>query len=110
MADTLFLVDGGRVAIEIQGPAEGRLIIDTVGPGGVVGLSWVAPPFRWQFDARAAEASSAVAVDVEALRARLVERPEVGYPLLERLSWVLLGTLQATRIRLLDLYGDDRPR
>lgn len=67
-------------------------------------------PFRWQFDARAAEASSAVAVDVEALRARLVERPEVGYPLLERLSWVLLGTLQATRIRLLDLYGDDRPR
>lgn len=109
-AATLYLIEGGRVGIEIHGPSEGRVVIDTVGPGGVVGFSWVAPPFRWQFDARAFEPATAIAVDTERLRTRLVEHPAVGYALVERLSWVLLGLLQATRIRLLDLYGDGRRR
>jgi CRP-like cAMP-binding protein len=105
-ADTIYFVDRGRVAIELHAPGRGPLVVETVGPGQVVGLSWVSPPFRWQFDARAAEAVGAVGVDAPALRLILAERPVLGFDLLQRLSGVLLERLQTTRVRLLDLYGD----
>ena len=44
-------------------PHEGHLVIDTIEPGHIVGLSWVAPPFRWQFDARALTNVEAVVFD-----------------------------------------------
>jgi CRP-like cAMP-binding protein len=106
LADTLYLVHRGRVAIEIQDPARKRVVIETVEPGHVIGLSWVAPPFRWQFDARALEPVATVAIDAARFRKVLEENPALGYALLQRISSVLLERLQATRVRLLDLYGD----
>ncbi len=108
VADTLHLVHRGRVAIEVRGPGRDRHIVDTVGPGQVVGLSWVSPPFRWHFDARALGPVATVAIDSTCMRTRLDENPTVALALLERLASVLLGRLQATRVRLLDLYGHDR--
>jgi CRP/FNR family transcriptional regulator, cyclic AMP receptor protein len=105
-ADTIYLVTSGRVAIEIHAPARGAIVIDTVGPGHVVGLSWVAAPFRWQFDARALERVETVAIDAVRLSAEMAERPDVAAELHRRLSAVLLTRLQATRIRLLDLYAN----
>ena len=66
-ADTIFLIAEGRVAIEIHSPSRGPLVIDTIEPGHIVGLSWVAPPFRWQFDARALTYVEAVAFDASRL-------------------------------------------
>jgi CRP/FNR family cyclic AMP-dependent transcriptional regulator len=106
-ADALYLIGEGSVAIEVFGPTKGPLVVDTVGPGGVVGLSWVSPPFRWQFDARARTDVVAAVLDRECLRERLDADPAIGYALLDRLSGVLLHRLQATRIRLLDLYGTE---
>jgi CRP-like cAMP-binding protein len=111
-ADTLHLIEQGRVAVEIHAPSRESLVIETVDAGHVVGLSWMAPPFRWHFDVRALTPVSTVAVDRDALRSELERRPDIGYALLGRLSSVLLERLQATRVRLLDLYGlgDDDPR
>ena len=52
-ADTLYLLRRGRVAIEVHSPGAGPIVIETVGPGAVVGWSWLVPPYRWHFDARA---------------------------------------------------------
>ncbi len=111
-ADTLFLVTGGEVAVEVFGPRPDPAVLDTVGPGDVVGLSWVAAPFRWHFDARARTAVSAIAVDRDCLRERLEADPALGLAFLERFSALVLDRLQATRLRLLDLYGsgDDHRR
>jgi CRP-like cAMP-binding protein len=105
-AGTIFLVTRGRVAIEIHAPSVGPIVIDTVEPGHVVGLSWMAAPFRWQFDARALEPVEAVAIDAQHLREELAVHPEAAAELHQRLSAVLLARLQATRIRLLDLYAN----
>lgn len=105
-ADALYLIHEGRVAIEIHAPGRGPLVVETVGPGQVVGLSWVSPPYRWQFDAQAVEPVVAVAIDSACLRALLGEHPALGFALLERLTAVVLERLQTTRVRLLDLYGD----
>jgi len=104
-ADTLYLVRRGRVAIEVHAPGRGAIEIETVGPGGVVGWSWLFPPYRWHFDARAIEPVGAVAVDAACLRAKADADPALGYALMSRVSALLLDRLQATRMRLLDLYG-----
>ncbi len=106
-ADTFYLLRRGRVAIEIHSPATGRAVIETVGPGSCVGWSWLFPPYRWHFDARALEPVGAVAVDGACLRQKADGNPQLGYELLSRVSAILLERLQSTRVRLLDLYGSE---
>ncbi len=109
-ADTLFLLRRGRVAIEVYSPGRGRIVIETVGPGGVVGWSWLFPPFRWHFDVRAIDAVGVIAVDAACLRAKAEADHALGHQLVTRVAEVLLDRLQATRVRLLDLYGADGAR
>lgn len=105
-ADTLYLLRRGRVALEVHAPGRGALIVETLGPGSPVGWSWLFPPYRWHFDARALEPVGAIAVDGACLRQKAETDPAFGYLLVRRLSSIILERLQATRLRLLDLYGD----
>jgi CRP-like cAMP-binding protein len=104
-ADTLYLVRRGHVAIEVHAPGRGSVVLETVGPGSVVGWSWLIPPYRWSFDARARDDVGAIAIDGACLRHKAQADPELGFALLSRVSSELLSRLQATRLRLLDLYG-----
>ena len=107
-ADTLYLLRRGRVAIEVHSAERGPVVIETVEAGGVVGWSWMFPPYRWHFDARALEPVGAIAVDGTCLRSNAAVDPALGYALMSRVSAVLLDRLQAARLRLLDLYGTSR--
>lgn len=106
-ADAVYLVTRGQVAIEVHAPDRGPLLLDTVASGHILGLSWAAPPFRYQFDARAIDEVEAMAFDAVQLRVVLAENPMLGFLFLDRVAAVVLERLQATRIRLLDLYGND---
>jgi CRP-like cAMP-binding protein len=109
-ADTLYLVRRGRVAIEVHSPGRGQIVIETVGPGAVVGWSWLVSPYRWHFDARAVDSVGAIAVDGACLRQKAEADPALGYALMKRVAAILLERLQMTRVRVLDLYGADRVR
>ncbi len=104
-AEVAYMITGGHVAIEVHAPNRGPMVVETIGSGHVVGLSWAAAPFRYQFDARAIDDVEAVAVDAAGLRAALAQNPALGFLFLDRLTGVVLERLQATRIRLLDIYG-----
>jgi CRP-like cAMP-binding protein len=107
-ADTFYLVRRGHVSLDVHDPGRGAVVIETVGPGAVVGWSWLVPPYRWTFDARAKGPVAVVAIDGACLRQKADDDPALGYALLSRVATVLLARLQATRLRLLDLYGDHR--
>jgi CRP-like cAMP-binding protein len=104
-AGTFFAIRAGRATIEIRVPQGGSLVLDTVGPGEVLGWSWLFPPYRWHFDARAAEDVHAVALDGECLRGKCADDPRLGYDLMQRFAQLMLDRLQSARVRLLDLYG-----
>jgi len=108
-AEAFYVIRRGTVAIETVVPGRGALTIETVGPGGVVGWSWLFPPYRLQFDARAVTAVRATALDGACLRGKCAGDPALGYELLSRLARVLIERLQATRVRLLDVYGPAGP-
>ena len=104
-ADTFYLVRRGRVAFELHTPDRGGLVIDTADPGDVVGWSWLFPPYRWHFDARAVDAVRAIAFDGACLRDKCGDDPRLGYQLMQRFAAVMIDRLQHTRFRLLDVYG-----
>jgi CRP-like cAMP-binding protein len=104
-ADTFYLVRHGRVMFETFVPGRGALTIQTVEAGDVVGWSWLVPPYRWQFDARALDMVRAVAFDGECLRGKCEADRPFGYELLRRFTPVMLERLQATRLQLVDVYG-----
>jgi CRP-like cAMP-binding protein len=105
-ADTFFLVRRGRVALTTHLPARGEITIETLEAGEVVGWSWLFEPYRWHFDARAVEDVGTIAFDGACLRGKCDTDPALGYELMRRFAQVMIGRLQATRTRLLDLYGD----
>ncbi len=108
-ADTFYLVRKGRVSITAHQPGVGGIVIDTVEQGGVVGWSWLVPPYRWMFDAKAVKSTSVVGFDATCLRGKCEADPAVGYALLRQVNSVMLGRLEAARMRLLDLYAVAAP-
>ncbi len=106
-ADTFFLIRHGSVALETYVPARGPAIIETLEAGEVVGWSWLFPPYRWHFDARALTPLRATAFDGACLRGKCEDDPKLGFELMSRFAQVLIERLQWTRLRLLDLYGHD---
>jgi CRP/FNR family cyclic AMP-dependent transcriptional regulator len=105
-AQVFYLLRQGRVALSAHAPGKGHLLVQTLGPGETLGLSWLFPPFLWQFDARAVEPVEALAIEGPCLRDKLEGEPGLGYELLKRFTPVVLERLQQTRLRLLDLYGN----
>lgn len=104
-ADRFFLVRSGRVALEVHAPGQGRVVLDTVDDGDVVGWSWLVPPYQWFTDARAVVSTSATAIDGGCLRGKCDRDPVLGYQLLQRVAVVMYARLQAARVRMLDLYA-----
>jgi len=104
-ADTFYLVRAGQVVTEIWVPGRGGVRIETIEPGELVGWSWLIPPYRCHFDGLALDTVRALAFDGACLRGKCDRDPELGYALLKRFSELLAVRLQATRLRLLDLYG-----
>jgi CRP/FNR family cyclic AMP-dependent transcriptional regulator len=104
-ADRFFLIREGSVALELDAPGRGRLVIETLQPGEVAGWSWLFEPYRWQFDARAREPTRVVAFDGACLRGKCEADHELGYQLMRRFALSVTERLQATRLQLLDVYG-----
>ena len=104
-ANTFYVLRHGAVALETFVPARGPVTIETLETGEVLGWSWLFPPYRWHFDARALSLVRATAFDGACLRGKCEADPALGYELMSRFAQVAIERLQWTRLRLLDVYG-----
>ena len=95
----------GTLAMEIFVPERGSLVIQTEGENEVVGWSWLYPPYKWFLDARATNEVTAIALDGRCLRTKCDADPALGYELMKRFAAIVIERLQATRLRLVDMYG-----
>jgi len=109
-ANQFFVVRQGRVAMELFVPDRGGLVVDTVEPGGIVGVSWLFPPYRWQVDGRCVGPVRAISLDGACLRGKCDADPRLGYELMKRFAQVLNLRIESAHLRLLDLYGSPRGR
>jgi CRP-like cAMP-binding protein len=104
-ADWFYLLRDGRVALQLTAPGRGAVTFQTVGAGEIVGVSWLIPPYRWTYDARAIEPARAIAMDATCLRQKCEADHDLGYEMMKRFMPILIQRLQATRLQILDVYG-----
>jgi len=104
-ATSLWLIRTGQIALDLHVPGRDRLIVETLGPGDELGLSWLLPPARWQFGAVAQVRVSAFELSSAAVTTLCESDHELGYQLSRRFLSTAIGRLQAARIRILDLYA-----
>jgi hypothetical protein len=48
-ANRCYLIETGKVVLEFGGSFGEPLMIETIGPGDLLGWSWMFPPYTWQF-------------------------------------------------------------
>jgi CRP/FNR family transcriptional regulator, cyclic AMP receptor protein len=104
-ADEFFLIRRGAVAIETEVPGRGTVTLETLGPGEILGWSWLVPPYRSAFGARALDAVHVIALDGACLRGKCERDPALGFDLLKVVATVFVRRLEETRMRLPDLYS-----
>lgn len=104
-ADRFFLLREGRVALEMNVPQRGPFVFETVDEDDVIGWSWLIPPYRWHFDARAVTRLRFFAFDAVCLRGKMAADAELGFALMQRFLPIVVDRLQATRVRMLDLFA-----
>lgn len=102
-ASRFFLIQSGRIALEAHEPADGTVSVQTLGPGEVVGWSWLFSPFVWHLRARATEPTEVIVLNGAHLLIAAERNHEFGYELMKRVTQVVIHRLQATRKQLLAL-------
>jgi CRP/FNR family transcriptional regulator, cyclic AMP receptor protein len=100
-ANRFYLIEEGQVALESTRRDESPVRLQTIGPGDVLGWSWLFPPYYWHFDAVVTEPVTAIFFYGTRLREQCEQDHDLGYELMKRMTQVIIQRLQATRKRLL---------
>lgn len=96
-ANRFYLVIEGEIVVESRQPGKEAVVIQQVGPGEVVGWSWLLPPHFWRFDARAVQPTRAIVLYGSRLRNECERDHHFGYELLKRMAQIVVKRLEASR-------------
>ena len=104
VAHHCWLIRAGQVEVDLRAPGAGRVVIQALGRGEMLGVSWFFPPFQWQFGAVAVQPAELFEFDAAAVRGRCETDPDFGHEFTHRMIVVVARRLQATRMQLLDEF------
>jgi CRP/FNR family transcriptional regulator, cyclic AMP receptor protein len=110
VARKFWFIRAGRVALDVDVPGSGRIVVGTLGRGDLLGVSWFFPPFQWEFGAVAVQPTEVFELDAAAVRQRCAEDPGFGYEITSRLVAVVAKRLQATRLRMIEFSAGPEGR
>lgn len=74
-----YLIREGKIALETVATQHQPVTIETIETGEVLGWSWLFPPYRWHFSARAVEPIRAIMLDGVCLREKGETDHDLGY-------------------------------
>ena len=104
-AREFFIVRDGTVTVGVPAIEGEALEIQRVGPDSMLGWSWLIPPYRWSFDARAVVPTSVIAFDGEKLREACESDLKLGYELMKRFAHLMAKRLNAARMAAIRQYA-----
>src|SRR5881392_33351 len=103
-ANRFYLIETGKVILESGADFGEPVVIETIGPGDLLGWSWMFPPYIWQFTARAVDSTTAIFFYGTILREYCEKDHSLGYELFKRMSVVMMKRLQAARRQMLSVH------
>ncbi|MFJ1566482.1 cyclic nucleotide-binding domain-containing protein [Streptomyces erythrochromogenes] len=109
-ADRFWIIRSGTVALDVHVPGRGRVVVETIGAGSLLGWSWLCPPRQWHLAAETRDPVRAWEFDAAAVHDLCAEDTALGLSLVTVVAGTIGDRLRATRTRLLDLYGPPGPQ
>ena len=100
-ANRFYLLEQGRVSLESRRKDEAPVPVQIIGPGDVLGWSWLFPPYYWHFDARALDPTTAIFFYGTRLREQCEQDHDFGFEMMKRMTEVVIHRLHAARKQLL---------
>jgi len=104
-ADSFYLVRKGRVSVQVPALVGPALELQVLDDDQILGWSWLIPPYRWSFLARAVEDTELLEFDGSAIRARCEKDPKFGYELFKRFTALMSERLNAARQKMMDQWN-----
>ena len=104
-ADRFYLVRSGRVSVQVPALVGPPLELQVLDENQLLGWSWLIPPYRWNFLARAVEETEVYEFDGSAILARCEADPEFGYELFKRFTALMSERLDASRQKMMDQWS-----
>jgi CRP-like cAMP-binding protein len=103
-ADAFYIISQGTVGLEMTSPGRTPMVIQTLGPGDLVGVSWFFPPHRWNWRARAMVDATLARFDAVEVRRQCAVNRDLLLEVQGVVAEEVVDRLHRTRIQLLDLY------
>ncbi|MGW5118564.1 cyclic nucleotide-binding domain-containing protein [Streptomyces noursei] len=104
-ADQFWIIRTGSVNLDVRLAGRRPAVVDVLGPGDLLGWSWLVPPYRWRMGAEAFTLVRAHVFDATGVRALCEADPVLGLAVTRRVLDVVARRLSATRHRLIDPGG-----
>ncbi|MFE2146669.1 cyclic nucleotide-binding domain-containing protein [Streptomyces sp. NPDC059456] len=104
-AEAFWIMRSGTVTLQVPLPGRRPAPVENLGPGELVGWSWLFPPYVWQLSAEAMTPVRSYEFDATAVRMLMDADPAFGSAIGNWVGRVLALRLQQTRTRLIDLYA-----
>jgi CRP-like cAMP-binding protein len=101
-AHRFYLVTDGHISVEVAAIEGPTLQLQDLEPGMVLGWSWLIPPHRWSFQARANTPAEVIEFDGDVVLAECEKNPKLGYALLKRFSTLMSERLHQARQRMIE--------
>jgi CRP/FNR family cyclic AMP-dependent transcriptional regulator len=105
-ANQFYLLCHGAVALQLTWAGRGETIVQMVRDGEVFGLTCLAPPYHWTYDAKALQTTRVISLDATRLRHECEADHDFGHELMKRFVSALVERLDATRRQLPNSYGE----
>lgn len=104
-ARNFFMLIDGEVSIEIPAVTGPTLQVQRLRPIRVLGWSWLLPPFKWSFNARAETDSKVLEFDGEAVLKDCESDPAFGYEVIKRFSALMAERLDAAHKKMMEQWS-----
>lgn len=104
-AEHFYILMDGSIQVDvpsIMGPA---LVVQTLGTDQVLGWSWLIPPYKWTFEAKALSDSKVLVFDGKALLQQCENDNTFGYALMKRFTGLMSERLHAARMKMMDSWA-----
>jgi CRP-like cAMP-binding protein len=106
-AEKFYVVERGRIRLELSTPGKPTAIVQTIGVGDLVGLSWFNANSRWSWDARAMIETDLREYDASLVRRVCNQDPNLRAEVAGCVANEAIRRLHAARLQLVDLFGGD---
>lgn len=101
-ATQFYVVLDGSIEVEVPSIMGPPLVVQRLGKDDVLGWSWLIPPYKWAFEAKAKADSRVLCFDGKALLKHCEAHNDFGFALMKQFAGLMSERLRSARLKMME--------